>query len=45
METRKVKISEVKRNPNNPRIIQDGKFDKLVKSIRSEEHTSELQSR
>jgi ParB-like chromosome segregation protein Spo0J len=28
-----VKISEVKPNPNNPRIIKDGKFQKLVKSI------------
>ena len=28
-----VKISEVKSNPNNPRIIKDDKFKKLVKSI------------
>jgi hypothetical protein len=28
-----VKISEVKPNPKNPRIIKDGKFHKLVKSI------------
>ena len=28
-----VKISEVKPNPKNPRIIKDGKFQKLVKSI------------
>jgi DNA modification methylase len=28
-----VKISEVKKNPNNPRIIKDDKFAKLVKSI------------
>lgn len=28
-----VKISEVKLNPNNPRIIKDDKFAKLVKSI------------
>lgn len=27
------KISEVKANPNNPRIIKDDKFAKLVKSI------------
>ena len=33
METKKVKISEVKTNPNNPRIIKDDKFSKLVKSI------------
>ena len=29
----KVKINEVKANPNNPRIIKDDKFAKLVKSI------------
>jgi hypothetical protein len=29
-----VKISEVKSNPNNPRIIKDDKFEKLVKSIK-----------
>ena len=28
-----VKLSEVKTNPNNPRIIKDDKFQKLVKSI------------
>ena len=28
-----VKISEVKSNPRNPRVIKDNKFDKLVKSI------------
>lgn len=30
----KVKISELKSNPNNPRIIKDDKFQKLVKSIK-----------
>lgn len=29
-----VKISEVKTNPNNPRLIKDGKFKKLVQSIK-----------
>jgi ParB-like chromosome segregation protein Spo0J len=29
-----VKISEVKPNPKNPRIIKDGKFNKLVISIK-----------
>ncbi len=29
-----VKISDVKSNPNNPRIIKDDKFEKLVKSIK-----------
>jgi len=33
METIKVKVSEVKNNPNNPRLIRDDKFKKLVKSI------------
>ena len=33
MKTTQVKISEVKMNPNNPRIIKDEKFHKLVKSI------------
>jgi hypothetical protein len=33
MEIQKVKIQEVKLNPNNPRIIKDDKFSKLVKSI------------
>ena len=32
MEIRK--ISEVKLNPNNPRIIKDDKFKKLVQSIK-----------
>lgn len=29
----KIKISEIKLNPNNPRLIKDDKFKKLVKSI------------
>ena len=33
MKTQTVKISEVKMNPNNPRVIKDEKFAKLVKSI------------
>ena len=33
MKTQKVKITEVKSNPNNPRLIKDDKFNKLVKSI------------
>jgi ParB-like chromosome segregation protein Spo0J len=33
MKTEKVKISEVKMNPNNPRVIKDDKFAKLVRSI------------
>jgi DNA modification methylase len=33
MNIQKVKLSEIKTNPNNPRIIKDDKFHKLVKSI------------
>ena len=33
MKVEKVKISEVKNNPSNPRLIKDDKFRKLVKSI------------
>jgi|688.fasta_scaffold165288_3 DNA modification methylase len=33
MEVLKVKISEIKPNPKNPRLIKDEKFKKLVKSI------------
>jgi hypothetical protein len=34
METEIVKISKVKNNPNNPRLIKDDKFKKLVRSIK-----------
>jgi ParB-like chromosome segregation protein Spo0J len=34
MKTKAVKISEVKLNPNNPRLIKDDKFAKLVQSIK-----------
>jgi DNA modification methylase len=33
MNFRTVKLSEIKTNPNNPRLIKDDKFHKLVKSI------------
>lgn len=33
MNTIKVKLSQIKNNPNNPRIIKDDKFQKLVRSI------------
>jgi ParB-like chromosome segregation protein Spo0J len=33
MKVDKVKISEVKTNPKNPRLIKDDKFKKLLKSI------------
>ena len=34
MQIIKIKISEVKLNPNNPRLIKDDKFKKLVQSIK-----------
>ena len=34
MNSEYVKISEVKTNPNNPRVIKDDKFKKLVQSIK-----------
>jgi ParB-like chromosome segregation protein Spo0J len=34
MQTKTVKISEIKPNPNNPRLIKDEKFVKLVNSIK-----------
>jgi ParB-like chromosome segregation protein Spo0J len=34
MKTEVIKITEVKPNPNNPRVIKDDKFDKLVASIK-----------
>lgn len=34
MQVLKVKISEIKTNPKNPRLIKDDKFKKLVKSIK-----------
>jgi len=39
---KKVKISEVKRNPNNPRLIKDYKYKKLVKSIKDFPNMLEL---
>lgn len=34
MQSKKVKISDIKLNPNNPRLIKDDKFAKLVKSVK-----------
>lgn len=34
MKTEKVKLSFIKPNPNNPRLIKDDRFKKLVKSIK-----------
>lgn len=34
MKSQKVKISDVKINPNNPRLIKDDKFKKLVQSVK-----------
>ena len=33
MKSKKVKISDIKANPNNPRLIKDDKFAKLVQSV------------
>jgi len=33
MKIEKVKLSEIKTNPKNPRLIKDENFKKLVKSI------------
>ncbi len=34
IKTEIVKITSIKSNPNNPRVIKDDKFNKLVKSIK-----------
>jgi site-specific DNA-methyltransferase (adenine-specific) len=34
MNTQKIKLTELKSNPNNPRVIKDDKFHKLVASIK-----------
>ena len=34
MEIQTIKINEIKLNPNNPRLIKDDKFNKLVQSIK-----------
>lgn len=34
MKAEVISISKIKRNPNNPRIIKDDKFEKLVRSIK-----------
>jgi len=34
MKTEKIAISKIKLNPNNPRLIKDDKFEKLVQSIK-----------
>lgn len=33
MKIEKININKIKKNPNNPRILKDNKFKKLVKSI------------
>lgn len=35
IETKKVKLSDIKPNPDNPRTITKGKMENLVKSLRS----------
>ena len=34
MKIEKIKIEDIKSNPNNPRVIKDDKYKKLVKSIK-----------
>ena len=34
MKPVKISVGKIKNNPNNPRVIKDYKFDKLVKSIK-----------
>ena len=34
MKTEMVKITEIQKNPDNPRLIKDSKFEKLVQSIK-----------
>jgi len=34
MKIEKININQIKNNPDNPRIIKDDKFKKLVKSIK-----------
>ena len=34
MKTEKININKIKLNPNNPRLIKDDKFEKLVQSIK-----------
>jgi DNA modification methylase len=34
MQIKKIKLSEIKPNPNNPRLIKDDKFKKLVQSVK-----------
>lgn len=40
----KVKISEVKNNPKNPRVIKDFKYRKLVKSIKAQSLDASVQN-
>ena len=44
MQIEKVKISQVKNNPNNPRVIKDFQFKKLVKSIKESPWMLQLRS-
>lgn len=44
MKIEKVKISQVKNNPNNPRVIKNDDFKKLVKSIKEAPWMLQLRS-
>ena len=39
---KKIKVSQIKPNPNNPRLIKDDKFEKLVKSLKDFPEMAEI---
>ena len=42
METKTVKLSQIKPNPSNPRLIKDDKFNKLVQSLKDFPEMTEI---
>ena len=42
MKTEIVKLSSLKGNPNNPRVIKDEKFNQLVQSIKNFQQMLEI---
>ena len=44
MKTEKISIKKIKTNPDNPRVIKDNKFKKLVKSIKEFPQMLELRA-
>ena len=39
---KKIKVAQIKPNPNNPRLIKDDKFEKLVKSLKDFPEMAEI---